>query len=476
MNQTSFKKLRVVVFALVFVCGTVLGASPETGKPDSSVSKQAAVGGKAGRQLVINIDKLVVNEKDKKEGSLLSADGSIIKTDDGAGIEDISTLRRTVRKSFRAIAGWFTKHRTNILIFFVGIIVTLLAVYIFKRLFTKVIIARYAAKTETKLDDHICDAIIKPASLFIFTLGFFLSSFNILRTLKGEIFEIVLRCFVALLVAAVIWGIYRMINVIDYVFRKLAAKTENSMDDLLADLIRKALKITVVVVAVLFVGQSILGLNITALVAGAGVIGLAIAFAAKDTIANFFGSVMIILDKPFSIGERVLINGIDGIVERVGFRSTRIRSLQGHVFTVPNNKLADSIVENVTKRPYIKYPFDLTVTYDTSPEKMELALAILHEILDNHEAFNAEMPPRIYFTSFNDWALNINVILWFQTTAYFDAQQWKNDINMEILRRFNAEGIDFAFPTSTNYLVGDPGRELKITSENGSQENKPASA
>jgi MscS family membrane protein len=94
---------------------------------------------------------------------------------------------------------------------------------------------------------------------------------------------------------------------------------------------------------------------------------------------------------------------------------------------------------------------------------MERAMEILHEILDNHEGFGEELPPRIYFTEFKDWALNISVILWFQSTDYFHVQQWKNDINLEILRRFNEEGLDFAFPTSTNYLVGDESRELKIT-------------
>ncbi|MCP3968610.1 MAG: mechanosensitive ion channel family protein [Lentisphaerae bacterium] len=474
MGQTSFKKIFGVVFASAILSVTAMGVPPKSGKPDPKLdAKKVEVGGKAGKQLVINIDKLVVNEKEKESGSLIKGGDSIIKTD--GGIDDISTLKRTLKKSYDSVIGWFIKHRTNILILFGGVVATLFAVYFFKRIFTRVIMARYAAKTKTKLDDHICSAIVKPASLFIFTLGFFLSSFNILRTLKGEFFEIILRCFVALLVASVVWAVYRMINVMDYAFREMTSKTENSMDDLLVDLIRKAMKITVAVVSVLFIGQSILGLNITALVAGAGVIGLAIAFAAKDTIANFFGSIMIILDKPFAIGERVLIDGIDGIVEKVGFRSTRIRSLKGHMFSVPNNKVADSVVENVTKRPYIKYPFDLTVTYDTSPVKMERALAILHEILDNHEAFNEEMPARIYFTAFNDWALNINIILWFQTTAYFEAQQWKHDINMEILRRFNAEGIDFAFPTSTNYLVSDPDRELKLTAENPTQENKPAS-
>ncbi|MDD5727591.1 MAG: mechanosensitive ion channel, partial [Victivallales bacterium] len=178
------------------------------------------------------------------------------------------------------------------------------------------------------------------------------------------------------------------------------------------------------------------------------------------------------LDKPFTVGERISLDTLSGTVERIGFRSTRIRSLNGHMYSIPNSKLADSVVENIAKRPYIKHSFDLTLVYDSGSEKMERAMAILHEILDGHEGFNEDLPPRIYFTDFKDWALNINVILWFQCTDYFKVQQWKNDINLEILRRFNAENLEFAFPTSTNYLVGDELRELKITGLKESTDKK----
>ena len=127
------------------------------------------------------------------------------------------------------------------------------------------------------------------------------------------------------------------------------------------------------------------------------------------------------------------------------------------------------MVENVAKRPYIKYAFDLTLVYNTNAKQMERAMEILHEIMDENEIFNEELPPRIYFTSFNDWALNISIIVWFQSTDYFQTQQIKNDINLEILRRFNAEGLEFAFPTSTNYLTVEDGQELKVNVINEEQ-------
>jgi MscS family membrane protein len=259
----------------------------------------------------------------------------------------------------------------------------------------------------------------------------------------------------------VTWGIYRLVEVFNNHLKNLALRSDNNLDDLLVELIRKTVRFCVVFIAILFIGQTILGLRITALVAGAGIAGLAIALAAKDTLANFFGSVMIMLDKPFTVGERITVDSVTGGVERIGFRSTRIRSLDGHMFSIPNSKLADSVVENVAKRPYIKYAFDLTLVYSTTAVQMERAMEILHEIMDKEEIFNKELPPRIYFTSFNDWALNISVIVWFQSTDYFETQKIKNDLNLEILRRFNAEGLDFAFPTSTNHLVSDESPDLE---------------
>jgi MscS family membrane protein len=267
---------------------------------------------------------------------------------------------------------------------------------------------------------------------------------------------------------SVAWGTYRLIAVFNHLLTKLSQRTDNNLDDLIVNMIRKALKITIVVASVLFIGQSILGLNITTLLAGAGVCGLAIAFAAKDTIANFFGSLMIILDKPFKVGERIVFSGVNGVVEHVGLRSTRLRTLDGHLVTVPNSKLADAPIENVGARPYIKFVSNLTLVYDTPAVKVERAVEILHEILDAHDGREEDMPPRIYFNAFNDWSLNIMVIAWFHPGDWVMAQEWNHKTNLEILKRFNAEGIEFAFPTNTTYLAGDSKRALNI----GVEQNK----
>jgi MscS family membrane protein len=184
--------------------------------------------------------------------------------------------------------------------------------------------------------------------------------------------------------------------------------------------------------------------------------------AAKDSIANFFGTLTILFDKPFQVGERVIIDNYDGVVEDVGFRSTRIRTLTGHLVTIPNEKIVNSGLENIGKRPHIRWLTNITITYDTPPEKVEKAVSIVSKILNNHEGMHPGFPPRVYFNGFNDWSLNIMVIAWYHPANYWDMQDWLQRTCLEILRRFNSEGIDFAFPSRTTYLANDDKRQLKL--------------
>ena len=206
--------------------------------------------------------------------------------------------------------------------------------------------------------------------------------------------------------------------------------------------------------AIIFIAQNLFNLNVAALVAGAGVIGLVLAFAAQNTVGNLFGAMSIVSDKTFKIGDRVTIGEASGSVEEVGLRSTRLRSLDGTLWNIPNRIVADNTIENITERPYLKYSFTLGLVYSTTPEQMRLALKILGEILDHHPGFDLEgQPPLYFFTDFQACSLDISVILWFQTLDYIQMQRWKQEINLEILERFNAAGLEFAYPTSTNYLI-----------------------
>ena len=252
------------------------------------------------------------------------------------------------------------------------------------------------------------------------------------------------------------WFIYRLIGVIEHFLLHWTSKTHSQLDDQLVPLIRKTLRLVVVIMVALFIAQNIFNWNIAALLAGLGLGGLAFALAAKDMVANLFGSITIFADRPFQIGDRVTIDGRDGIVEEVGFRSTKLRTLTGHLVTVPNSVVANTTVENIDARSYLKRSFDIGVTYDTPPEKMKLAIGILREMCEaRSKNFAPDTSPRVFFTDFNADSLGINVTYWFVPVEWEAFLRFNHDFNMELLSRFNEEGIEFAFPTQTLYIKKD---------------------
>ncbi len=274
-------------------------------------------------------------------------------------------------------------------------------------------------------------------------------------------------------------------------------------------------------VAIFITGLSRVGVSLVPLLAGIGIGGLAIALAARPTVENIIGSFMIFLDKPYQVGQRVNVLGQDGTVESIGLRSTKIRLLTGHLTSIPNEKMSAVEVENIGRRPHIRRLFNITVTYDTPPDKIDRAIEILREVLAAPEtqveeishataepvdetgtekkpettantqalpslaadvdgietydhptmAINQEdFPPRVSFNEFNADSLNILVIYWYHPPVFWDYLDHATWINLQIKERFNAEGIDFAFPTQTLHLAGDDKRPLDVGQREVSEE------
>ena len=325
---------------------------------------------------------------------------------------------------------------------------------------------RLARKTRWVLDDLVFEHAVQPASLFVTTLGIYIAILGLIAGQAPAALGVYVgRIALAVAAGAILWYLYRLVDVADHYLRQLAARSDNDLDDSVADVVRKALRVFILVVGALFIGNNVLAWNLTALLASAGVLGLAVAFAAQDTIANFFGTLMLLLDKPFRLGERVILGDAEGPVEAIGFRSTRIRTLDGHQVSIPNKDVANSAIVNVGRRPHIKRVSNLGVTYDTPVAKVERAVEIVRNILHNHKGMDPEFPPRVYFTEFNDYSLNILMVAWFSPPDYWEYLEWCHDTNLEIMRQFEAEGIEFAFPTTTTYLAHDPNRPLTITTK-----------
>ncbi len=301
-------------------------------------------------------------------------------------------------------------------------------------------------------------ALARPIVFLFFLIGLRIGFlFLVMSPQVQSAVDIVVRIMTAITIG---YMAYATVDVADHYITERAKRTKNKIDDMLAPLIRKSLRVTVVIIVGIFIAESLSDKPIATLITGLGVGGLAVALAAQDTLKNVLGSIVIMADKPFKIGERVVIGEHDGPVEEVGFRSTKIRTLEGHLVTVPNSDIVSTMVRNIGSRPYIRRLANITITYDTPPEKVDRAVEIIKQTLDNHEGMNPDFPPRVFFNEFNDTSLNILMIYWYHPPEYWKYLDFTERVNREILRRFNEEGIDFAFPTQTIHLANDDKRQL----------------
>ncbi len=298
--------------------------------------------------------------------------------------------------------------------------------------------------------------------------------------LSGEVLQDVLFVAKLIMLAATVYLVMRLGNILTETILAARHFDTRKIEQQLARLGIRMLTILVAVIMVIE-GMQQIGFSLATLVAGAGVAGLAIALAAQDTLKNVFGGLLLAMDRPFETGQRVRMKGYEGFIQEVGLRSTKIRTVQGHQIIIPNDEAARIEVENIGRRPNIRRDMNVTITYDTPPEKIARAVEILQEILAVPQASPGEaatsadgdntphpnvavnqpgFPPRVYFSDLNADSLNLLVVYWFHPPDQWLDLAFAHRVNMQIMERFNAEGIDFAFPSQTLYLAGDSKRPL----------------
>ena len=315
---------------------------------------------------------------------------------------------------------------------------------------------------------YVLQAALWPIRLLLVAIGIY--AIKELLLLPSTLERIAGTTVNVISAVVVVLFIYRLLDVLEYELTKFAKREDTRLDLNFVKLVRMITHVLVVVFGGVYILQALTGKPLNALLAGLGIGGLAVALAAQDTLKNFFGSIMIMLDKPFVVGDRVVVEDVDGPVEDIGFRCTRIRTLTGHLVAVPNEKMARVNIENIGQRPSIRRLTNITITYDTPPEKVERALTIVRQILENHEGMDPDFPPRVYFDEFNDASLNIIMIYWYFPPNYWDFLSFNERVNLQIMRAFEEEGIEFAFPTTTTYLAQDDRRPLNITLSGGSKQ------
>lgn len=311
--------------------------------------------------------------------------------------------------------------------------------------FFSIVVRVFTRNSEARIDDIIVDMIEEPVvfSIVAYSIWLGLMQLNMTETIESAISH----SYSFLIAMLVGWMLARLFDAV-YVeyLEPWAHKTENELDDQLMPVLRKGVKIIIWTMAVV-IGMNNAGYDVGALLAGLGIGGLALAMAAKDTVSNVFGGFTIFTDQPFRLKDRIVVSGYDGIVEEIGVRSTRLRTLAGRVVTIPNASFSDAPVENISAEPSRKVTLNLGLTYDTTAEQMQQAMDILREIVATNK--QTEDKVILSFNGFGDFALNIMFIYYISKPS--DLAQTQTDINMAILKQFNSKGLEFAFPTQTLY-------------------------
>ncbi len=330
--------------------------------------------------------------------------------------------------------------------FFIGILLNILSRFIFK------ILLKISRKTKTEWDEKIVIILYRPIG-YLLVIGFwfgFLFSIDI----SGTPYKVILYILKVLLGLAFVYFVYCFSELVVTFMKINAIQKRAPIDEQLIPLLIKFFRVLFVTLAVLFSIQN-LGINVMSLIAGLGIGGLALALAAKDTAANLFGSVMIFMDRPFRVGEHIVINGIEGTVEAIGFRSTRIRTWEDSLVTIPNSTVANSNIENLGLRRYRRTNMIIGVTYDTSPEKMEAFLEAIKNILFSHPLVIKDLV-NVGFREFGNSSLNIQMHFYIQVDTFAKNLEVRQLIFWDVMRAAKALDISFAFPTTTLHVESFP--------------------
>lgn len=337
-----------------------------------------------------------------------------------------------------------------------GILILVIICVVLHKIFTlvieKIIIQILLRLGYKKLADEVVVPVAKPIS-FLIIFPLLIVFVPVLQLPIG------MSRYVTLALKA-IWPIfaivffYRLVDIFSIYLSKMAEKTESTLDDQLVPLLRKVLKTFVVIVGGLFILDN-LEFDITGLIAGISIGGLAFALAAQDTIKNFFGSLMIFIDRPFQVGDWITSGDVDGTVEEVGFRSTRIRTFRNSVMYIPNGVITNQMIDNHGLRVYRRFMTTISLTYDTPPHLIDVFVDGLKEIVKNHPKTRKDYH-EIHFNNMGASSLDVLFYIFFEVPSWTDELRARHEVLLEIVTLAEKLGVHFAFPTQTLHVETFP--------------------
>ncbi len=363
-------------------------------------------------------------------------------------MDSLSNLQQIFDQTFAGIS------LTRLVSVFAILFLALLLKRVIAHLFTKILF-KAAQKTSSDMDNMLLKSINKPAEFLIVVLGCYLSVEILQLPTEPNNIDLLARNFVKILLTFnLAWFCYNAVSLLEQWLGHWVGRTESTLDDHLLPFIRKSLRVFIVFIAVLMLVQN-LGYSISGLLASLGLGGLAVALAAKDSLSNIFGSIMILLDRPFSIGDWIKAGDMEGTVEEIGFRSTRIRTFAKTLITVPNSSLMNMSIDNFSLMPKRRIKLTVGVTYDTSPTQMRQAVAEIKQLLREHPAIDQDFF-LVNFTDFGASSLDIMVYCFTSSTVWAEYLDAREDVCLKIMDRLENLGLEIAFPSRTLYLHQTP--------------------
>ncbi len=325
-----------------------------------------------------------------------------------------------------------------------------------RKIFTLIVMVflqKMAKFSKTYHDDKIISALKGPIRFAFIIVGvhlFFLLIFKETDTIKNILNTLV--------VYTVFWAILSILEALRGVIYGITDKFNHDLSQEMGNFILAILKILIMGVGLGAMLQ-VWGINVTALVASLGIGGLAFALAAKDTAANLFGSFSLLADKSIRIGEWIKVNGVEGTVETIGMRTTKIRSFQKSLITVPNHIVANNPIENFSRRGIRRIKMHIGLTYATNSEQITHIIEAIKLMLEQHEEISQKDSLMVNFDSFGDSALNIFIYSFTNTANWAEYLDIREDIHLKIMKIVEENGSSFAFPSQSIYVEALPSDE-----------------
>ncbi len=337
-----------------------------------------------------------------------------------------------------------------LLVLFIAFFLRRIAV---KHFFT--LLKKLAGKTETRSDDYLTENIPPVINSFILVVALYIIASLFKTDVSHPLFKkIIDNGFLFIIVFIVIRLTFVLIDSFVILITEWTAKSKSTLDDQIAIVTRKSLKVVSAVLGILFLIQN-MGYSVSGLIASLGLGGLTVALAAKDAVSNFFGSIVILVDAPFKIGDWVKMGSVEGVVEEIGFRSTKIRTFEKSVITVPNYKIANESIENFSNRDRRRIKFTIGVEYSTPVEKVKKAIEGIKALIEAHPEISKDFY-LVNFTTFADSWLEIFIYCFTTTTNWKRYLEIKEELNLSIMELLEKEEINFAFPSQSVYIEKIP--------------------